>query len=329
LRTTHMITHNKIPTNNPRRMEKVTPDTRLNDKSSLAEKILKDTRLNDKLGPGEIERIIAAYEKSIETYKWALVTIVVVVLGIFGFISFKDTQTYDKAVERAENAADQAKKAMVNINERVDEELSELVQGYLKENKQVIKDAINDCNEKFIKLKTQFDQEKEVIVAQAQVDISNAIEESKDLVQKNELWQRAWKLFNDGQYEDAIPKWAQLADKQPGSGGVWHNWGEALFGYAKVCPLTDRDTYFQEALKKYEKAFELYQDDSDKAHLMLRWGNVIASYASYKDGDTAQKLLDKAYEKYKSSANMDRTKSDALIDWAIALTKQGELAGQG
>jgi ribosomal protein S16 len=267
---------------------------------------------------------IKAYEKSTTDLRWAigiiagLITSIIgcvglvltLILGFVAYLTFRDKQEYDKAVNQAKDAAKRAEDAATEI-QLWKQKAQEAVAGIGKEvvkmkeieswAKDPAKKAISD-----IRYETEAERKK-------------SGEESEKERRISELWAEGLQTVLEGRYEDSYRFWGSIVSIEPDKYEAWNAWGNALLRQAREEEGAEADRLFAEAYTKYQKAVEI---KPDRHVAWFNWGNGLSDQAKNKEGAEADRLFKELNEKYQKAVEIKTDYFDAWYNWGTTLSNQ-------
>jgi len=195
-------------------------------------------------------------QKSFDNIKWVIqvaLTAIGLILAIFGLVLFKNTKEFKEAVadarkacEKAEEWEEKARAAFEKIDIRVENKLKEI------------------------------DERVKIKLEQIQTEGNKSLVDILNERQISDLWKTASKLDDEGKYEEACEKYAELIKIKPNYYQAHSNYGNALY---KRAVLKGNEELFKEACDKYARAIEI---KSDEYTPYTGWGDALFSLAKLK-----------------------------------------------
>jgi len=234
------------------------------------------------------KEIVKAHQETLNTIKWGIGIIGTLVLALMGYALFKDKKEYDKAVQGAEKACEKAEKWEEKARNLCDE-IDTLGKAKLVEIEKMIEQkaqAVLDSIDKKAEAKLKNIGEK------TQKSTQEIDAKAKKQMRITALWNDALRLQNEGKYEEACDKYAELIKLNPDDHWAYNNWGTALTELARI---KENEELFKDAYGKYAKAVEIKSD----YHLAYNnWGGNLLYWARLKIGTPEyEDLLKQAEEK--------------------------------
>jgi tetratricopeptide (TPR) repeat protein len=251
-----------------------------------------------RIARNELERdaykqVIEAHQKTLETIKWAIGIIGSLLLILVGYVVFKNNKEYKDALEQAKEARNDAKEACKEARH------------WESEAKQIL-DNIDK----------QVQKELKTIEERGKESIKKIASQNQTEMLISELWNSALRLSNEGKYEEACDKYAELVKFKPDGSGAYNNWGNDLAERAK---LKNDEKLFEQACQKYEQAIKIKPD------LFLaysNWGFALGCWGALNGNE---KLFEQSCQKYDQAIKIKPDMHEAYNNWAFTLNNWGEL----
>jgi len=241
-------------------------------------------------------------QKSFDNIKWVVqvaLTAIGLILALFGLIIFKNTKEFKEAVadarkacEKAEEWEEKARATCNKIDDLVKEKLAEIE----KKNEEQVKNATEKIDA-LVKTKLEESTKK----------IDDKSEKERQI---SELWNTALRLGNEGKYEEACEKYAEIVKLRPEDFWAYSNWGAALANWAKV---KGDEKLFKQACEKFEQAFRIGPEDY---LLHVNWGATLGLWAQLKSDE---KLFEQAFQKYEKAIKINPNEPKAYNSWGGTL----------
>jgi tetratricopeptide (TPR) repeat protein len=199
---------------------------------------------------------LESYQSSLETIKWAIGIIGTLVLALITYALFKDKKEYDnalkgaeKACEKAEQWEEKARGTCDKIDTLVKDKLVEIEKAS-EQKAQAVLDSIDKKAE--AKLKN--------IGERTQKSTQEIDSKTKKQMRITEFWSHALRLSNEGKYEEACDKYAEIVKINPDIHEIYHNWCIALLELAKS----------KKGTPEYEGLLEQAEEKSLKAESLKK-----------------------------------------------------------
>jgi tetratricopeptide (TPR) repeat protein len=203
----------------------------------------------------------------LDTIKCAIGIIGTLVLALMAYALFKDKKEYENSLEQAKDARNDAKEACKEARQ------------WESEAKRIIESIDKQVKEELEKIKEQGKESIGEIVKQTQKEM-----------RITELWNDAFRLYNEGKYEEACDKYAELIKLKPDLYAAYNNWGLALGDLAN---LKGDEKLYEQACQKYEQAIKIKPDMHEAYN---NWGSTLAEWAKVKIGTPDYEVLLKQAE---------------------------------
>lgn len=252
------------------------------------------------------KEIVKAYQETLTTIKWAIGIIGTLVLALMGYALFKDKKEYENALEQAKEARNDAKEACKEARH------------WEAEAKQILGSIDKQVKEELENIKKQGKESAGKIATQAQTDM-----------RISELWNNALISSNEGKYEEACGKYAEITDLRRDFYWAYINWGIVL---RKMATSRGDGKFFEQACQKYEQAIRINSKIPDAYNT---WAGTILYWAQLKIGTSEyESLLKQAEEKALKADSLEKGSGAYNLACVYALRKNKEeckrwlLAGQ-
>ncbi len=241
------------------------------------------------------KQVVEAYQKNLETIKWAIGITGSLTIILVGYIVFKNNKEYKDALEQAKDAKNDAKEACKEARH------------WESESKRILEN-----------IDKQVKAELETIEKSGKESVENIVNQTQMQMRINELWNSALRLSNEEKYEEACDKYAELVKLKPDGYGGYNNWGNALAARAK---LKDDERLFEQACQKYEQAIKI-KPDMHEAYSNL--GLALSSWGMLKSNE---KLFEQACQKCEQAIKIKPDTYEAYNNWSLALNNLAKLKG--
>ncbi|MGB5975885.1 MAG: tetratricopeptide repeat protein, partial [Cyclobacteriaceae bacterium] len=126
----------------------------------------------------------------------------------------------------------------------------------------------------------------------------------------------AFEAEKKGLYHKSIEKYQKATQIDPDPAEAYNNWGNTLFGLAKLTDGKEAIDYYLLAFEKYQKATLI---NPDLAEAYYNWGVALYNLAKLTDGKEAIDYYHQAIEKYERATQINPDSAKAYTNWGVAL----------
>jgi tetratricopeptide (TPR) repeat protein len=261
------------------------------------------------------KQALEAYKNSLDTIKWAIGIIGTLVLALIGYALFKDKKEYENALKGAEKACEKAEQWEEKARTTCDE-IDTLVKDKLVEIEKASElkaQAVLDAIDKKVETKLK------EIEAKAQKSTRQIDAKAMEQIHIAKLSSEAFMLYNEGKYEEACDKCAQIVKLKPDNYLAYNTWGVAL---TKLARIKEDEKLFEEACRKFEQVIKIKPDEGGLYN--TNWGCTLIEWARLKDNE---KLMEEACRKFEQAIKNNPDNHTAYIYWGTALALWANVKG--
>jgi tetratricopeptide (TPR) repeat protein len=252
------------------------------------------------------KQALEAYQKSLETLKWAIGIIGTLVLTLIAYALFKDKKEYDNALKSAEKACEKAEQWEEKARNTCDK-IDTLVKARLDEIEAKSKEQARRSDEK---INTLVEAKLKEIEERTKKSTEQIDAKAQEQMRIAELLNEAMRLYNEGKYEEACDKYTQIVKLKPDSYLAYNNWGVAL---AELAKSKEDEKLFEEARHKYEEAIKINPD------MYQAYRNLASALANRAELKKDEKLFEQACCEFEQAIKGNPDIYDAYIDYGVTL----------
>lgn len=306
-------------------------------------------------------------QKSFDNIKWVIqiaLTAIGLILAIFGLVLFKNTKEFKEAVADARKACEKAEeweeKARITCN-KIDDLVKEKLTEIEKKNEEQVKNATEKIDKraenKLKEVEGRVKIKLEQIEKQGNKSITDILIQAQNETLASKHWSDALNLDNQGKYDEACDKYAEIVKLRPEDYWAYFNWGNSLYDLAM---LKRDEKLFEQACQKYEQALkvnphmdEMYNNwgialgqwaklkcdeklfeqacqkfeqanSSFDYKIYTSWGIVLGDWAQLK---CDEKLFEQAFQKYEQSVRIKPNIHETYVAWGATLINWAKIKG--
>jgi len=274
------------------------------------------------------EKMVEAYKKSASDLRWVLGLIIAAFFAFNGYLFFSDSQEYERAVKKANDAVKETTATMEKIRtvvseiNDVDKELQKLFEKTENDISQKLEEAFQYIDSKVAKKLQEVDVGFQKITNKGDKVLGDMANYGVDFFRTTDLWRDGIKALDEKKYRESAKSWKEIVDINPQNENALYNWGMALAGMGEESDGEEADKYFTQAYEKFEKPFNL--DPNERTDALLVWADILVKQAHKKQDKEQDKLFCQAYEKYEKALSINPSYVKGLSSWGLSLVEQAK-----